>query len=108
MTPPVNGSSALFLDIDGTLLDLARTPDAVVVPNELQRTLLRLHEDLRGALAMPLAERKSRHAALFATLLANDISKWGDRFLSNLMGTKHFDLTAAETRHWHRPASLAH
>jgi trehalose 6-phosphate synthase len=60
------------------------------------------------ALAMPLAERKSRHAALFATLLANDISKWGDRFLSNLMGTKSFDITAAETRHWHKPTSLPH
>jgi trehalose 6-phosphate synthase len=60
------------------------------------------------ALAMPLAERKTRHAALYATLLANDISKWGDRFLSSLMGTKSFDLTAAETRHWHHPASPPH
>jgi len=46
------------------------------------------------AIAMPLAERKTRHAALYATLLTNDISKWGDRFLSNLMGTKSFDLKA--------------
>ena len=29
-------NSALFLDIDGTLLDLARTPDAVVVPDDLR------------------------------------------------------------------------
>ena len=47
------------------------------------------------AIAMPLAERKSRHAALYATLISNDISKWGDRFLSSLMGTKTFDLEAA-------------
>jgi trehalose 6-phosphate synthase len=46
------------------------------------------------ALAMPLPERKSRHAALYATLLTNDISKWGDRFLSALMGTKSFELKA--------------
>ena len=32
MMPPVRKNSALFLDIDGTLLDMARTPDAVVVP----------------------------------------------------------------------------
>ena len=51
MMPLVTGSSALFLDIDGTLLDLARTPDQVVVPNELQQTLTRLHAELQGALA---------------------------------------------------------
>jgi trehalose 6-phosphate phosphatase len=51
MTPPVNGNSALFLDIDGTLLDMARTPDAVVVPDDLLAALSRLHDELRGALA---------------------------------------------------------
>ena len=51
MTPPVTGNSALFLDIDGTLLDLARTPDAVVVPPDLQSALTRLYDELRGALA---------------------------------------------------------
>ena len=35
MMPPVGKNSALFLDIDGTLLDLARTPEAVAVPDEL-------------------------------------------------------------------------
>jgi trehalose 6-phosphate synthase len=59
------------------------------------------------AIAMPLAERKTRHAALYATLLANDISKWGDRFLSNLMGTKTFDLEAVEKQTvWQDPANL--
>ncbi len=48
------------------------------------------------ALAMPLAERKSRHATLYATLLSNDISNWGDRFLAALMGTKSFDLKAVQ------------
>ena len=45
------------------------------------------------AMAMPQAERKTRHAALYAALLRNDISGWGDRFLSALMGTKKFKLT---------------
>jgi trehalose 6-phosphate synthase len=44
------------------------------------------------AMAMPLAERKSRHAALYAALLRNDISQWGDKFLAALVGTKKFDL----------------
>jgi trehalose 6-phosphate phosphatase len=51
MTPPINGNSALFLDIDGTLLDIARTPDAVVVPVELKYSLEKLRWELRGALA---------------------------------------------------------
>ncbi|HEY0266849.1 MAG TPA: trehalose-6-phosphate synthase [Rhizomicrobium sp.] len=38
------------------------------------------------AMAMPLAERKSRHADLYEALLRSDISHWGDRFLRTLMG----------------------
>ncbi len=48
------------------------------------------------AMAMPLAERKTRHAALYAELLRNDISRWGDKFLSALMGTKTFNLKEAQ------------
>lgn len=36
------------------------------------------------AVAMPLNERKARHAELYAALLRNDISKWGDIFLKAL------------------------
>jgi trehalose 6-phosphate phosphatase len=51
MMPPVNGNTALFLDIDGTLLDLARTPDRVKVPVELTHALEKLAHQLGGALA---------------------------------------------------------
>jgi trehalose 6-phosphate phosphatase len=51
MMPPVSENTALFLDIDGTLLDLARTPDRVKVPHELPRTLENLSHRLSGALA---------------------------------------------------------
>lgn len=44
--------SALFLDFDGTLADLAPRPDAVVVPAELAPLLDRLHDRLNGALAL--------------------------------------------------------
>ena len=43
---------ALFLDIDGTLLDLAPTPDGVVIPEGLPATLANLSEALGGALAL--------------------------------------------------------
>jgi trehalose 6-phosphate phosphatase len=48
--PPL-GSCALLFDIDGTLLDLAPTPDAVVVPKGLRSALRRLFELTGGALA---------------------------------------------------------
>jgi len=51
MMPPVSGNTALFLDIDGTLLDLARTPDLVKVPHDLLAALERLYRQLSGALA---------------------------------------------------------
>jgi trehalose 6-phosphate phosphatase len=51
MMLPVNKKTALFLDIDGTLLDLARTPDRVIVPRDLLKVLERLCGDLSGAFA---------------------------------------------------------
>ena len=36
------------------------------------------------AMAMPLDERKQRHAELYDAMLRNDISDWGDRFLKAL------------------------
>lgn len=43
---------ALFLDIDGTLIDLATTPDEIVVPQDLPADLDRLSKRLSGALAL--------------------------------------------------------
>ena len=57
------------------------------------------------AMAMPLAERKSRHAALYAALLRNDISQWGDKFLAALMGTKQFRSQGKAARPRRRPAA---
>lgn len=55
VTPPFSESlarSALFLDVDGTLIDIAPTPDRVVVPKDLVPTLARLSQRLGGALAI--------------------------------------------------------
>ncbi|PZM12217.1 trehalose-phosphatase [Rhizobium tubonense] len=43
---------ALFLDIDGTLLDLAETPESIVVPASLPFDLGALSQKLGGALAL--------------------------------------------------------
>ena len=45
-------SCALFLDFDGTLVDLAERPEDVVVPPPLVDTLRELHAYLGGALAV--------------------------------------------------------
>ena len=43
---------AVFLDFDGTLVDLAPQPDAIEVPPDLPALLSRLRDDLGGALAV--------------------------------------------------------
>jgi trehalose 6-phosphate phosphatase len=56
----LRGDSALFLDVDGTVLDIAPRPDAVLVPPGLVDALARLSRRLGGALALvsgrPIAE----------------------------------------------------
>jgi trehalose 6-phosphate phosphatase len=49
--PPFH-RAALLLDMDGTLVDLAPTPDAVVVAPGLRQTLAALRDALNGALAI--------------------------------------------------------
>ncbi len=48
----INGPVALFLDVDGTLLDLAERPDRVVTPSGLVTTLAKTERKLGGALAL--------------------------------------------------------
>src|SRR5947209_6325024 len=49
--PPIPDAAALLLDLDGTLLDIAPRPDAVVVPPALPHAL----RALRARLGDPLA-----------------------------------------------------
>lgn len=51
--PPSPGPrAALFLDLDGTLIEIAPRPDAVVVPPHLPDLLARLSAGLEGAVAI--------------------------------------------------------
>jgi trehalose 6-phosphate phosphatase len=61
MTPPdLDRTFALFLDVDGTLVEIAATPEAVVVSPGLPALLDQLHRQLQGAVAIvsgrPLAQ----------------------------------------------------
>lgn len=59
---------ALFIDIDGTLLEMAPTPDAVVVPPEVVRILAMLEETFGGAVALSTGRRVSDADQLLAPL----------------------------------------
>lgn len=50
--PTLDRHSALFLDVDGTLLDIALAPGDVIVPQGLGHSLQRVSDLLGGALAL--------------------------------------------------------
>lgn len=66
--PAPSADWALFLDVDGTLLDLAPTPEAVRVPPDLVDDLQRVHEGLDGALALVSGRRVEMLDTFFAPL----------------------------------------
>ena len=55
--PEVERHWALFLDLDGTLLDIAAAPDKVVTPSRLTEALARVGAALGGALAVVSGRR---------------------------------------------------
>lgn len=50
--PPLGTDCALFLDIDGTLAELADLPDAVHIDHEIATVLPRIASELDGAVAL--------------------------------------------------------
>lgn len=66
--PDPNCSWALFLDVDGTLLDIAATPEAVVVTEALRDMLAGLCHNLEGAIALLSGRSLQDLDRLFAPL----------------------------------------
>jgi trehalose 6-phosphate phosphatase len=62
------GAVALFLDVDGTLLDFALRPDAVITPPELVASLAAAEQKLEGALALVSGRTLAELDRLFAPL----------------------------------------
>lgn len=65
----LDAACALFLDVDGTLLDFAATPDGVELPPYLLDTLAGLAERLDGALALVSGRPLAQLDQLFAPLV---------------------------------------
>jgi trehalose 6-phosphate phosphatase len=82
---------ALFLDVDGCLLDFADTPDTVIVPPALRATLDAISQRLEGAVALVSGRSLASIDALFAPLQLS---------ASGLHGTEH----RSRTRHVAAPA----
>jgi trehalose 6-phosphate phosphatase len=64
--PAISPEWALFLDVDGCLLDFADQPEAVQVPDGLCDELMRLREALGGAVAFVSGRSIAQLDALFA------------------------------------------
>ncbi|MGS0741012.1 trehalose-phosphatase [Glaciimonas sp. GG7] len=60
---------ALFLDFDGTLVDLAARPDEVVIPFELIASLRAVHTLLEGRLAIVTGRQIAQIDAMLAPLI---------------------------------------
>ncbi|WP_338144372.1 trehalose-phosphatase [Neoroseomonas marina] len=67
--PEIEAGWALFLDLDGTLLDIAPRPDAVVVPSGLPCALARTAVRLGGALAVVSGRPRATVDSLLAPLV---------------------------------------
>ena len=65
---PPQAPWCLFLDVDGTLLDIAPTPDAVYVDAKLLNLLRRLERACEGAIALITGRPIAAVDALFAPL----------------------------------------
>jgi len=65
IAPPLPADAALFLDVDGTLLDIASAPNAVMVPDGLVATLRRLNAALGGAVALVSGRREAELRKFF-------------------------------------------
>jgi trehalose 6-phosphate phosphatase len=68
---------ALLLDVDGTILDAAMTPDSVVVPESLRASLGKLHAMSCGALALVSGRLIRDLDVLFAPLRLPSIGGHG-------------------------------
>jgi trehalose 6-phosphate phosphatase len=68
LPPPPAREWALFLDVDGSLLDFAPHPDDVHVPDDLVDALARLRDALDGALALVSGRSLAQLDALFSPL----------------------------------------
>src|SRR5262245_46407942 len=98
--PPLRAADiALFLDVDGTLLEIAPEPGAVQVPAHLRRILNRLQSATEGALALVSGRSLEQIDRLFAPLCLS---------AAGLHGLERRNLGIKFERATPEPAALEH
>jgi trehalose 6-phosphate phosphatase len=80
---------ALLLDVDGTLLDIAATPNAVRVPDSLRRRLARLARRLKGAVALISGRSVADLDGIFAPLRLPAVGGHGAEIRSSATGNSY-------------------
>lgn len=81
--PPIDllrGDASLFLDFDGTLVEIAETPDAVVVSEQMRAVLLMLFEQLDGRVALISGRPAEQVAALLDRPVLDIVGSHGMEF----------------------------
>jgi trehalose 6-phosphate phosphatase len=80
---------AILLDVDGTIVDIAPTPDAVRAPQSLRRTLRRLLERTGGAIALVSGRPLESLDRIFAPLLLPAVGGHGAEMRPAVDETAH-------------------
>jgi trehalose 6-phosphate phosphatase len=80
---------AILLDVDGTIVDVAATPQGVVVPDSLLRTLSALHAGTGGALALVSGRLVENLDHLFAPLVLPCVGGHGVELRSSVCAPLH-------------------
>lgn len=108
MTPPdLDRTTALFLDLDGTLIEIAATPDDVVVPPGLPVLLFALHAQLGGAVAIVTGRSLAMTDSLLKPFAAAAAGEHGVSLRLDDGTREDFKFNAAVPRSWRESLAAA-
>lgn len=106
----LDDACALFLDVDGTLIDFADSPEAVRLLPEVRAAIERLSDRLNGAVALVSGRPLSQLDALFAPLLLPAAGLHGHELRSDIAARAAMPQDTSEWLHGlhQRAAALTH
>ncbi|MEA9821972.1 trehalose-phosphatase [Xanthomonas campestris pv. raphani] len=108
--PLLDDACALFLDVDGTLIDFADRPEAVRLLPEVRAAIERLSDRFNGAVALVSGRPLSQLDALFAPLLLPAAGLHGHELRSDIAARAAMPQDTSEWLHGlhQRAAALTH